>query len=125
MVVTLSNATMPFFFVTGDESMYNDLKKENVSSVIGSGEFEEAIRESTQIWGDLMKKYNVFYLHKYYFNEKLDRKVVEQWGKMIGKERVLQMKTPKACVDVMLGAIALTSQKRTLEEYIKDMKTRG
>ena len=35
------------------------------------------------------------------------------------------MKTPKACVDVMLGAIALTSGARTLEDYVKDMKERG
>lgn len=35
------------------------------------------------------------------------------------------MKTPKACVDVMLGAIAITSGIRTLETYIQDMVQRG
>jgi hypothetical protein len=31
----------------------------------------------------------------------------------------------KAVVDVMLGAIALTAQSRTLEEYVEDMQERG
>jgi len=43
----------------------------------------------------------------------------------LGKERVLPLITPKACVDVMLGAIALTSGARDLDGYIKDMRDRG
>ena len=35
------------------------------------------------------------------------------------------MKTAKACIDVMLGAIAITAGVRTLETYIEDMKQRG
>lgn len=35
------------------------------------------------------------------------------------------METAKACVDVILGAIALTSGARTLEGYLKDMENRG
>ncbi len=35
------------------------------------------------------------------------------------------MQTPKACIDVMLGAIAMTAGVRTLETYIKDMHERG
>ena len=35
------------------------------------------------------------------------------------------MSTPKACIDVMLGAIALTSGRRTLKQYVEDMKERG
>ena len=40
----------------------------------------------------------------------------------IGKERELEIVTPKTCIDVMLGAIANTFGARTLEEYIKEMK---
>ena len=43
----------------------------------------------------------------------------------MGVERILEMKTPKACIDVILGAIALVSGSRTLEGYVKDMETRG
>jgi hypothetical protein len=34
---------------------------------------------------------------------------------VLGPERILKLKTPKACVDVMLGAIALTSGTRNIE----------
>lgn len=43
----------------------------------------------------------------------------------MGEDRVLLMKTPKACIDVILGAIALATNARTLDAYIKDMKDRG
>jgi hypothetical protein len=33
--------------------------------------------------------------------------------------------TPKAIIDIMLGAISITSGQRTLETYIEDMKERG
>ena len=61
-----------------------------------------------------MTKYNVFYLHKPYHNADTDLKVIKQWSNALGKERILPMQTSKACVDVMLGAIALTAGVRTL-----------
>ena len=54
-----------------------------------------------------------------------DDEIINQWKKALGKERILEMHTPKACIDVILGAIAITSGARTLEEYVKDMETRG
>lgn len=38
---------------------------------------------------------------------------------------MLRMNTPKACIDVMLGAICITSGVRTLDTYVKDMEDRG
>ena len=35
---------------------------------------------------------------------------------VLGAERVLQLQEPKACIDVMLGVIALCSGERDLEE---------
>jgi hypothetical protein len=35
------------------------------------------------------------------------------------------MHTAKACVDIMLGAISISTGARTLETYINDMKERG
>lgn len=35
------------------------------------------------------------------------------------------MTTPKACIDVILGAICITSGARTLETYVADMEERG
>lgn len=50
---------------------------------------------------------------------------MKQWIKALGKERILNVETPKACIDVMLGTIAITSGARSLQEYIRDMEERG
>ena len=122
----LNNTSLPFFFITGDEFMYDELTKKTIKHIIG--EEEEVKSESlpsAEIWKGLMEKYNVFYLHKYYRTPEIDEKVVKQWSSILGSSRVLQMTNPKACVDVMLGILALTSSSRTLPEYINDMKIRG
>jgi len=64
-------------------------------------------------------------LHKPYPDPKKDEAIVANWMDMIGKERILLVDKPKACVDVMLGAIAITNGTRTLQEYIRDMEDRG
>ena len=123
--VDLQNCALPFFFVTGDELMYDHLEQSVIKRIFGENEIEQKFLESKDVWGDLKKMYNVFYLHKYYYNEEWNTRSLAQWSANLGSERVLQMNTPKACVDVMLGAIAITSGKRNLEEYVKDMRDRG
>jgi thymidylate synthase len=72
----------------------------------------------------LQKKYNVFLLHKNYeYGD--DKKVTKMWRDALGSENVLLVNTPKACVDVMLGVMAIISKTRTMKEYVKDMKERG
>lgn len=53
--------------------MYTKIKKGIVTEIFGGEEFQEATLDSFEIWHELMKKYNVFYLHKPYFNEKKDK----------------------------------------------------
>jgi len=67
----------------------------------------------------------VFILKKAYGEEKKEEKIKAQWTETLGEERILEISHPKACVDVMLGAIALTSGTRDLNGYIHDMKERG
>ncbi len=71
-----------------------------------------------------MKKFNVFHLKKAYISKNKEEIIRKQWIETIGEERVLQFDEPKACVDIMLGAIALTTGVRTLDTYVKDMKIR-
>lgn len=47
-----------------------------------------------------------------------------QWRRFLGP-RVLPLNDPKASVDVMLGAIALVAQTRTLLEFLQDLDARG
>ncbi len=51
--------------------------------------------------------------------------IKDQWGKVIPKAHVITITEPKAVVDTMLGILALFNGKRSLEEYIHDMKVRG
>lgn len=77
--------------------------------------------DSNIVWKNLKDKYNVFHLHKPYDNKKLDKQILKQWTEALGADHILPLETPKACVDVMLGAISITSGSRTLEQYIQDM----
>jgi hypothetical protein len=53
-----------------------------------------------------------------------DETIKSQWTSVIPAENFLMIDDPKACVDIMLGVIAITSGKRTLAQYLEDMKTR-
>lgn len=133
----LSNVEIPFFFVTGDEHFYSKVRSRFVKEIMGMnlnedqsflgrikkffGGHEEKDCSSITIWRELKKKFNVFHLHKPYGG----REVLSDWIEALGEERILEMRTPNAVIDVILGAIALTSGARTMEGYIKDMEARG
>ncbi len=66
----------------------------------------------------------MFLLHKEYYYKDEEKRILQQWREVLG-EGVLQLRDPKAVIDVMLGAIALTSKTRDLGSYIDDMRGRG
>jgi hypothetical protein len=72
-----------------------------------------------------MKKFNVFLIKKTYEEERREVQIMKQWTETIGEERVLKIENPKACIDVMLGAISISSGNRSLDTYLEDMKVRG
>lgn len=120
---TLKNAELPYFFITGDEYFYKFIKSATVEKILGYKPKEDK-ELSVNVWKELCKKFNVFHLHKPYYS-KITAEEIHPWEEALGAERILEMKTPKACIDVILGAIALTSGARTMEGYIKDMEVRG
>ncbi len=74
---TLINCELPFFFVTGDEMMYNKIDKDVVTQLFGGEEFGQKQLKSSDIWNELMKKYNVFYVHKPYADAEIDKMAVK------------------------------------------------
>jgi hypothetical protein len=120
----LSPAEMPFFFVTGDESFYEKIPEKYLFKILGKS-IDKNFVIARDTWKTLMKKYNVFLIKKPYDEERREITILKQWTETIGEERILMINNAKACVDVMLGAIALTSGHRNLEEYVKDMENRG
>lgn len=119
----LENVELPYFFITGDEHYYKWIKSATVQKILGYKPKEDK-QLSASVWKQLCTKFNVFHLHKPY-HSKISKDELEDWVEALGPNRILEMKTPKACIDVILGAIALTSGVRTMEGYIKDMETRG
>ena len=134
----LNNVEIPYFFITGDEHFYSKIKPEILEKIMGiqlSDSKEVAYNKnsssknasnisSLEIWHQLKKKFNVFHLHKPY-GKVIEKGELSDWIEALGEEWILEMKTPKACIDVILGVIALTSGARTMEGYVKDMEVRG
>jgi hypothetical protein len=54
-----------------------------------------------------------------------DEVIMMQWENVLEDGHLLVIDNPRACVDTMIGAIALKTGKKTLEEYLEDMKGRG
>ena len=118
----IKNAELPFLFITGDEHYYATLEAKTIRNVLGRK--DEKIH-SINIWKKLKTKFNIFFLHKEYeFNPKENEHIIRQWVQALGKERVIEIYTPKACIDIILGIIALTSGTRTLDEYCEDLVER-
>ncbi len=95
-----------------------------MEAVFGEGSKSETIKTET-FWSKLKELYNVFHIKKPAASARRDISILKQWTKTLAEVRVMLIKSPKACIDVMLGAIALSSGARTMEGYITDMKNRG
>ena len=119
-----NNCELPYFFITGDEHFYLKVKADIVEKIMGFIPPKDIIN-SVDVWRELKKKFNVFHIHKPYAKGKIEQGELTDWFNALGEERILEMKTPKAVIDVILGVIALTSGARTLEGYVKDMEERG
>lgn len=53
-----------------------------------------------------------------------DEVILRQWGEVLPQSHILRIEDPKAIIDVMLGALAITGGGRTLDEYIHEMRGR-
>jgi len=115
----LQNTELPFFFVTGDEHFGSTIYLKEIQNVMGATP-QQFPATGKEVWQQLKKKFEVFHVHRTGRTE-----VYNKWCDAIGKERVLQVTTPKAVIDVILGAIAIASKTRTLQTYLEDMKKRG
>eukprot|EP01065_Artemidia_motanka_P013024 TRINITY_DN17183_c0_g1_i2.p1 TRINITY_DN17183_c0_g1~~TRINITY_DN17183_c0_g1_i2.p1 ORF type:complete len:424 (+),score=118.30 TRINITY_DN17183_c0_g1_i2:96-1274(+) len=112
-----------YMFFTGDEGFYPAVNEGHIRKWVG----EEAGGDvpTSQVLRELRQKYHVFLLHKTFFDVETNAKLVAQWQEELGESRVLEVPEAKAVVDVMLGAIALVSGTRTLEEYAVDLRDKG
>eukprot|EP00771_Trimastix_marina_P002773 gnl/Trimastix_PCT/393.p1 GENE.gnl/Trimastix_PCT/393~~gnl/Trimastix_PCT/393.p1 ORF type:complete len:286 (-),score=84.13 gnl/Trimastix_PCT/393:545-1402(-) len=117
-----SAQSKPFLFMTGDEGFY-DVSANQVKGLLGVD--IEADIPGKEIFRRLRERFHVYLLHKPYHRSDRDAAILRQWEEAIGAERVLHLERPKACVDIMLGAIALQSGSRSLDRYVVDLRERG
>mmetsp|Transcript_32440 Transcript_32440/g.87092 ORF Transcript_32440/g.87092 Transcript_32440/m.87092 type:complete len:459 (-) Transcript_32440:138-1514(-) len=121
--VTFTNAcSKPFFFFTGDEACYDEIRHPEQLRWIDTDAWEGGAAEA---FDKLKAKYHVFFLKKRYHDTASDVKIMKQWVRLLGSDRVLMLKDPKACVDVMLGVIAVITEQRGVNEYVMDLVERG
>ncbi|MDQ7821292.1 MAG: hypothetical protein RDV48_00720 [Candidatus Eremiobacteraeota bacterium] len=119
----LKKPEQSFMFICGDEGFYKEIDPKMVKEHFGD-HIEKC--DSRKVIESLRKKFNVFLIHKPYGagGSDTENKILRQWQEVLG-ERVLMLSDPKAIIDVMLGAVALTSKSRDLDSYLVDMKKRG
>jgi len=120
--VDFENCELPFFFLTCDEEFHVEIGKNYIEANLGVN-VEMEIVKGKKIFQDLMKKYNLLIIKKPY-NTTMEPNELNQWTEAVGKERVLVIDNPKASIDLILGAIAVTNGI-TLEKYVEDMTVRG
>lgn len=118
----IPNAETPILLITGDEGFRESLPVGTLKEYFGEG------HESTDahnVFEELKKKFrgNVFLIHRHYHQG--DAEIVRQWESVLGREKVIKLGDDLAIADVTLGVFAIVTGKRTLEEYLRDMKTRG
>jgi hypothetical protein len=53
-----------------------------------------------------------------------DAVIKRQWASVLPQEHILEIEDPRAIIDVTLGALALSSGKQNLDEYLASLRTR-
>ena len=117
----LPDAETPFLFIIGDEGFYDTVSKDHLRRWLGEKEAREV--DSREVIRQLLRKFagNVFLLHLDYRTPLLDGEIVAQWREVLG-ENLIHLTDPTLVVEVMLGLIAMTMNRRTMTSYLDDFR---
>eukprot|EP00005_Dracoamoeba_jomungandri_P006350 CAMPEP_0174261886 /NCGR_PEP_ID=MMETSP0439-20130205/12598_1 /TAXON_ID=0 /ORGANISM="Stereomyxa ramosa, Strain Chinc5" /LENGTH=302 /DNA_ID=CAMNT_0015346489 /DNA_START=57 /DNA_END=965 /DNA_ORIENTATION=+ len=117
---TIPFGSKPLFFFSADEDFYPEVAAADVKSVIGDSLKSDL--DASAVMKALALKFNVFVLRKTHYQES---SFLNHWKDAVGAGRVLTLSNPKACVDAILGIIAIVGGTKDIEAYVGDMKERG
>ncbi len=117
----LQNTEVPFLFIIGDEGFYETVRGDDRRKYFGEP-LPMDIRAEV-VFEEIKKKFagNVFLLHLPYGSDHDDEKIMHQWQAMLG-ERVIHLDDPTLVIEVMLGIIAMTMNKRSMKTYLDDFR---
>lgn len=117
------NAENPFVFIIADEGFFPEVNSQHIKKHLGIS--AETVK-SLDVFKMLMERFNVFLIHREYRGgARSDSSILEDWRNLLGEDHVFVLgDDPNAVADIMLGAIALTSKARSLEQYLADMENR-
>jgi hypothetical protein len=59
------------------------------------------------------------------FDNYRDEIVLAKWEQFIPSENILRIKNPRGVIDLTLGIMAIVTGKRTLEQFLSDLKDQG
>jgi len=51
--------------------------------------------------------------------------MLQKWVSWVGKDHILRLHEAKAIVDILLGAMSITTGSRTWKSYLADLHERG
>jgi hypothetical protein len=115
----LQNTEVPFLFIIGDEGFYEKVSGQHRRNYLGEPLAADVSAEV--VFEAIQHKFagNVFLLHLPYGGG--DAQIVSQWRSMLG-ENVINLEDPTLVVEVMLGIIAMTMNKRSMKTYLDDFR---
>jgi len=103
--VETPNAKSPFLLMYGDEQFYPEVDPRQVKHYIGDS-LQDPIK-SQDVLDGLLNKFNFYHLHKPYgYGGGDDKRIVDAWGKALGRQRVVKLPSMERAVDVGMGLIA-------------------
>lgn len=117
----LQNTEVPFLFIIGDEGFYEKVRGEHRREYFGEPLAADVSTEA--VFAEIKKKFagNVFLLHLPYSSASANEEVLRQWRAMLG-ENVIHLDDPTLVIEVMLGVIAMTMNKRSIKTYLDDFR---
>ena len=121
--VNMPNAIRPICIIIGDEGFYDTISKSDAKAY-AKVDIQSRLR-SSQMFDELMTKYSVYLIRKPYNchprgDEPMtgqNKRIHEQWEKVLGADRVLMLPDASRVVDVIFGILARETDRI---DYFRD-----
>lgn len=112
-----------YFFFIGDENAYNSVDKEEVKALYG--DTLEASIKTKDMFEELKKTYNVFFILPEDASNGDDDSIVKKWKTLVGAEHVLRLPKAEAVAELIALQVGLCEGTTDLDSAEEDLKDNG